>query len=165
MTFHHDTPNSHVPGFLDFSVNVLSITSHNESAKECVSIFLRTIVLETCSSTECVNSPICRVESSTSLFQRFLVLQTVGPTQQQDCRYGGQDQFIASPTVCRTIDTLVETSVSLFLLNVGLSTRWSRPVYRKSYFLQDQRYTSRDQFIVSPTFCRNIDTLVKTSVS
>ena len=47
---------------------------------------------------------------------------------------------------------------------VGLSIRWSRPVYRKSYCLQDYQYTSRGQYIVSPILCRIIDTLVKTSV-
>ena len=73
-----------------------------------------------------------------SLFQRSLVLQIVGPTQQQDYRYGGQDQCIVSPTVGSVIHTPVETSVLLVLLYVGLPIRWSRPVYRKSYFLQDQ---------------------------
>ena len=34
---------------------------------------------------------------------------------------------------------------------VGLSTRWSKPVYRQSYYLLDNRYTSPDQCIVSPT--------------
>ena len=34
----------------------------------CVSIFLRAIVLQTCNSNECINSPTCRVESPTSLF-------------------------------------------------------------------------------------------------
>ena len=48
---------------------------------------------------------------------------------------------------------------------VGLTTRWSRPVYRQSNFLLDNRYTSRDQCIVSPTLCRTIDTVVTTSVS
>ena len=85
-------------------------------------MFLRAIVLQTCSSTECINSPTCRVKSPTSLFQWFLVLQTVGPTQQYDYRYGGQDQRIVSPTICRTINTLVETSVLLV------------------YFMQDYRY-------------------------
>ena len=80
--------------------------------QECVSIFLRAIVLETYSPTECINSSTCRFESPTGLFYRFLVLQTVGPTQQQNYRYTGQDQYIASPTFCRTIDTLVKTSVS-----------------------------------------------------
>ena len=33
MTFHHDAPNSHVPGFHEFLVNVLSSKSHSQSAK------------------------------------------------------------------------------------------------------------------------------------
>ena len=80
--------------------------------QECVSIFLRAIVLQTYSPTECINSSTCCFKSPTGLFYRFLVLQTVGPTQQQNYRYTGQDQYIASPTFCRTIDTLVKTSVS-----------------------------------------------------
>ena len=47
----------------------------------------------------------------------------------------------------RTINTLVETAASLVLLLVGLV---------------DSR---QDQFVVSPTFCRDIDTLVETSMS
>ena len=132
---------------------------------ECVSIFLHAIVLQTCSLTECINSPTCFVEIPTSLLQRFSVLQTVGPTQQQDCRYGGQDQYIVSPTVCRTINKLIEISVFLVPLYVRLSIRWSRPVFCKSYFLQGQRYAIQYQCIVSPTFCRNIDIVVETSVS
>ena len=42
--------------------------------------------------------------------------------------------------------------------------QWSRPVYRKSYIFQDNRHNSRDHCIVSPTFCKTIDTLVKTNV-
>ena len=64
------------------------------------------------SLTECINSPMCRVESPTGLFQWFLVLQSVGLTQQQDYRYSGQDQCIVIPAFCRTIHTLVETIVS-----------------------------------------------------
>ena len=48
---------------------------------------------------------------------------------------------------------------------IGLLIQWSRPVYRKSYILQDYRYTSRVQCVVSPTFCWYIDILAKTSVS
>ena len=48
---------------------------------------------------------------------------------------------------------------------VGLSIQWSRPVYRNSCILQDYPYTSRDHCVVSPTLCRAMDTLVKTSVS
>ena len=40
----------------------------------------------------------------------------------------------------------------------------SRLVYRKSYFLQDNRYGRQYQCIISPTFYRTIDTLVETSV-
>ena len=40
----------------------------NVKETECVSIFLRAIVLQTYSSNECINSPTCRVESPTSLF-------------------------------------------------------------------------------------------------
>ena len=65
----------------------------------------------------------------------------------------------------RTIDTVVKTSVSLVLSFAGISIHQSRIVYRKPYFLQQYRCTNRDQCIVSPTFCRNIDTIVKTSVS
>ena len=32
---------------------------------------------------------------------------------------------------------------------VRLSIRWSRPAYRKSYYLQDHQYVSRDQCVVS----------------
>ena len=39
----------------------------------------------------------------------------------QDYRYTNQVQCIVSPTFCRTIDTVVETSVSLALHFVGLS--------------------------------------------
>ena len=49
---------------------------------KCVSTLLRAIVLQTYSPTECINSPTCRVESPTGLFLQFLVLQTIGPTQQ-----------------------------------------------------------------------------------
>ena len=40
----------------------------------------------------------------------------------------------------------------------------SRPMCRKSYFSQDYRYISRDQCMVTPTFCRAINTLVETIV-
>ena len=49
---------------------------------ECVSIFLRAIVLQTYSPTECINNPTCRVDSPTSLFMGSSALQTGGPTQQ-----------------------------------------------------------------------------------
>ena len=37
-------------------------------------------------------------------------------------------------------------------------------MHRKSLFLWDNRYTSRHQRIVIPTFCRTINTVVKISV-
>ena len=65
---------------------------------------------------ECIKSPTCCVDSATGLFQGFLVLQTVGPTQYQDYRYDGEEQCAISSTFCWTTDTLVKTSVSLVLL-------------------------------------------------
>ena len=65
----------------------------------------------------------------------------------------------------RTINTVVKIIASQVLHFIGLSIHQSIPVYRKSYFLQDYRYTSQNQCIVSPILCRTIDTLVKTSVS
>lgn len=60
---------------------------------------------------------------------------------------------------------MVKNSVSQVLVLIGLSIHQSKPVYRKSCFMQDYRYCSQDQYIISPTFCRTIDTLVKISVS
>ena len=45
-------------------------------------IFLGAMVLQTHNPTVCIDSPMCRVESPSGLFRQFLVLQTVGPTQQ-----------------------------------------------------------------------------------
>ena len=56
------------------------------------------------------------------LVSGLLVLQTVGPTQQHGYRYCGQEECAVSSIFCRTIDTLVKTSVSLVLLFVGIST-------------------------------------------
>ena len=39
-----------------------------ERSTQCVSIFLRVLVLQTYSHTECINNPTCRVESPTELF-------------------------------------------------------------------------------------------------
>ena len=101
----------------------------------------------------------------------------------QDYRYTSRDQCDISATFCRTIDTLVETSVTLLLLSVGpsihqsstvchqsyffvgISIHQSRPVWHQCYFWQDYSYTSPDQCVVSPTFCRTINTLVKTSAA
>ena len=51
----------------------------------------------------------------------------------QDYKYNSQEQCVVSPTLCRTIDTLVKTRVSQVLFNLELSIHQSRPVYRKSY--------------------------------
>ena len=53
-----------------------------QGISECVLILIRAIVLQTYSTTEYISSFTCRVESPTSLFYRFLVLQIVGLTQQ-----------------------------------------------------------------------------------
>ena len=92
-------------------LNMLQSKQEKHNCLEWVSIFLRAIVVQTYSATECVNSPTCRAESPASLFYRFSVLQTIGPTWKYDYRYGGQEQCIVSPTFCRTIDVLVEISV------------------------------------------------------
>ena len=99
-----------------------------------------------------------------SLFQRSLALQMVEPSQQQDYSYRGQEQCVLSPTLFRTIDTLVKISVLVVLLFVGLLIRWSRPVIHQSLFWQDYRHCDQDQCIVSSTFCRIIKALVKSSV-
>ena len=52
----------------------------------------------------------------------------------QDNQHTSRDQCIVSPTLCRTIDTLVESNVSLFLLFVGLSIHQSRSAFHQSYF-------------------------------
>ena len=81
----------------------------------------------------------------------------------------GLDQCVASSACCRTINTIVKSSVSLVLLYVGPLIRQSRPVCHKSYLIQNYRYTSQDQCIESPiespNFCRTINILVETSVS
>ena len=87
---------------------------------------------------ECIDSRTCRIDNPTSLLQRLLVLQTVGPTQQYNYRYGGQEQSAVSP---RTIDTLVNT--------IGVSPIFCRtidiPVSHQSYFLQDYQHTNQGQ--------------------
>ena len=100
---------------------------------------------------ECIDSRTCRIDNPTSLLQRLLVLQTVGPTQQYNYRYGGQEQSAVSPRTidtlvntigvspifCRTIDILVQTSKSLVLLFVGLSAHQSRA--KKSILLPGRK--------------------------
>ena len=109
-------------------------------------IFLPAIVLQTDSLVSMILRFVLIV--LLSLFKRSLVLQTVGPTQQCDYRYSGQEQFIESPTFCRTMDTLVETSVSLVLLSVLLLI-----------------CAIQEHCIVSFPSGNAIDTLVKTSAS
>ena len=95
-------------------LSFIFVVRFNEGVKgECVSIFLRAIVLQTYSPTEFINSLTCCFESPNRLFQRFLVLQTVG----------------------RTTDKVVNTIVSQVLLFEGLSIHKSRPVCHQSYFL------------------------------
>ena len=53
---------------------------------------------------------------------------------------------------------MTKSSVSLVLLFVGLSTQFSRTVCRQSYHY---RYTSPEQYVVSPTSCKTVDTMVK----
>ena len=65
----------------------------------------------------------------------------------------------------RTIDTVVNSRVPIVLRFAGLLISCSRPVYHQSCFLQEYQYTSREQCIVSLTFCSNIDRLIETSVS
>ena len=114
-----------------------------------ISVSLRTIVLQTDSPTKRIDNPMFRVGSPTKpVLAVFLVPQTVGPTHQQDYRYVGQDQHIVSPTFCRTIDALVKTSVTLVLLSVGILTRWSKPVYFKSYFMQYYRYSDHKSYFL-----------------
>ena len=122
---------------------------------------------------------MCRIDSPNSLFQVFLVLQTVGPTQQYDYQYSGQEQCRVSPTLCWTINTLVKSSVLLILLFYRtmdtlvknsvllalLLIHQSRAVCNWSYFLQDYRYTILEQCVISPSFCRTINRLAKASVS
>ena len=57
----------------------------------------------------------------------FLCSLRVSPqsNKKQDLRYSGLDQCIDSPTKSRTFDTLVLTSTSIFLQNVGLLTHSS----------------------------------------
>ena len=49
------------------------------------------------------------------------------------------------------------------MVNCGRSLK-SNPAIRKPYFMKDYRYNSQDQFIISPTLYRTINTLVKTGV-
>ena len=114
--------------------------------KRVILIFLPSIVLQTDSLVSMILRFVLIV--LLSLFKQSLVLQTVGPTQQYDYRCSGQEQFIASPTFCRTMDTLVETSVSWVLLSVLLLI-----------------CASQEHCIVSFPSGNAIDTLVKTSAS
>ena len=97
-------------------------------------IFLRAIVLQTVSPTECIDNSMFCVNSPTKP-TLAVFSPTKRSTQQKDYRHGGQHRCIVSPTVCRTINTPVKTSVSIVLLCLGLSIHYSRPVYQKSYFI------------------------------
>ena len=94
-----------------------------------------------------------------SIFSRAIVLQADGPTE---CINNTMFR-VDSPT--KPILAVFSPTNHWSCSTVRLLIRWSRPVDRKSYCLQDYQYTSRDQCVVSPTFCRNIDTLVETVVS
>ena len=77
-----------------------------------ISIFLLAMVLQTDSPTECTDNHIFRVGSPTKP-----ILALFNPTNRcynspVELLIGVQDQCIISPTFCRTIDTLLETSVS-----------------------------------------------------
>ena len=67
----------------------------------------------------------------------------------QDCQYASGDQFIVSPTLFSTIDTLVETSVSLVLLPILLLIHHSRALCCQSTIWQCYRWTGQDQCVVS----------------
>ena len=77
-----------------------------------ISIYFCVIVLQINSPSECNNSPTSRADCPTTLLYGFLVLQTVGPTQQQDYRYGSQDQCIVSPAFCKSINAPVKIIVA-----------------------------------------------------
>ena len=89
----------------------------------------------------------------------------VSPAFLQVYRYTGEDLYVISHGFSRTIDSLVKTSALLVPLFLRLSIHQSKQVYCLPYLLQDYRCTSQDQCIISPTFRRAIDTLVKGSVS
>ena len=132
-------------------------------------IFLCAIVLQPNNPTECIdNSKFC-IDSPTSSWCYSTVglsirwSRTVYHRSQfwQDYRYTSQNQCIVSPALCRTIDTVVKTSISEVLRFVGLLIHLPRRVYRKSYLIQDYQYTIRDQCIVIHTVCLTIDILFK----
>lgn len=57
---------------------------------------------KTCSPPDCINSPRCRDNNSTSLyFQSYKHLVQVN---RQDYQYGGQEYCIISPKFCRAIN-------------------------------------------------------------
>ena len=76
-----------------------------------ISIFLRAIVLKTISPTEHTYNPAFHINSPTKS-----ILAAFSPTNCWSYSmvglYSGQDQCIISHTISRTIDTMVETSVS-----------------------------------------------------
>ena len=77
-----------------------------------ISIFLRAIVLQTDSPTECIDKPTLRVGSPAKP-----ILVVFSPTNRWSYStvgllIGWSRPVIVSPTLFRTIDTLVETSVS-----------------------------------------------------
>ena len=70
------------------------------------------MVLQTGSPTECTDNHIFRVDSPTKP-----ILAVFSPTNccfnsPVELLTGGQGQCIVSPTFCRTIDTLLETSLT-----------------------------------------------------
>ena len=57
---------------------------------------------------------------------RFIYIQKLRKTCIMVIKYyNGLDHLIDSPTKCRTYDTLISTSVSIFLQKVGLMIHWS----------------------------------------
>ena len=93
------------------------------------------------------------------IFLSAIVLQTDSPNGRTD-----------DPTF--RVDSPTEPILAVFSPTnnwpyspVGLPMWSSRSVYRKSYFLWNNRYTSPDKCIISFTFCKTIDTVVNTSVS
>lgn len=92
------------------------------------------------------------------IFLRATVLQTGSPTECID-----NPMFCVNSPTKPTLAVFSPTK-RWFYSTEGLSIWWSTLVYRKSYCLQDYRYTSREQCVVSSTLCRTIDKVVKTSV-
>ena len=81
-----------------------------------------------------------------SIFLRAIVLQTDSPTA---C-INNPTFRVESPT--KPILAVFSHTNRWFYSTIGLSIWWSRAVFHKPYFLQDYRYTSREQCMVSATF-------------